>query len=235
MFTRRRWHGPLGRTAPVEPGTGTAPSAGGSAPTPSPAPPAPAPAPPAAPAAFDPASLTPEARAYLDAQIRAADTRARTGTRDNAAKEARAALLKELTGGDATKTPEQIAEELRQAQTTAAEKDRKIKALMTERAISQACRAPDVLGDGDLVAALLAHQGKLDGLDPSAADFDAKVQALVKAAVAANPRLKLDQGPAVPAPGGSNPVAPIGPPARERKTYGSIAEARAAQDAAARA
>lgn len=234
MFTGRRWHGPLGRTAPVEPGTGTAPSGTGSAPTP-PAPPAPAPAPPAAPAAFDPASLPPEARAYLDAQIRAADTRARTGTRDNAAKEARAALLKELTGGDANKTPEQIAEELRLAQTTAAEKDARINALLTERAIAQACRAPDVLGDGDLVAALLAHQGKLNGLDPSAADFDTKVQALVKATVAANPRLKIDPGPAVPAPGGSNPVAPIGPPARERKVYGSIAEARAAQDAAARA
>lgn len=220
MLTRTRWahHGLRQRTAPVEPGTGTVDNGG--APAAPAAPPAPAPA----PAVFDPATLSPEAKAYIAEQTRKADERARTTTRDNAAKTATDELTKKLAEalGIAPKEadPAKLTAELQQIKARNAE-------LLQDRAIMDACGKPDVKADADLVGALLARQGKLKDLDPDASDFGAKVTALVAETVAANPRLRLDPAPAAPAPGGSAPVAPMagGTGGEGRKRPGSIAEA----------
>lgn len=219
MFTRRRWHGPMLRTAPVEPGTGS--PDGGGAPAPTPAAP---PVAPTAPAPFDPKSLTPEAQAYLAEQVRRADERARTGTRDNAAKTATAELTAKLAEAlgltPKTATPEALQAELSTIKARNAE-------LLQDKAIGDACKAREINGDADLVGALLARQGKLKGLDPEAADFADKIKTLVAEAVTANPRLRLDPVPAAPAPGGSGPVAPMaGGNGREgRARPGSVVEA----------
>ncbi len=224
MFTRRQ-RGPFRRTAPVEPGTGT-PDNGGAPVTP----PAPAPAP-AAPPAFDPNSLTPEARAWMDEQVRKADEKARTGTRDNAAKQATDEITRKLAEalGVAPKaaSPEALSVEIATLKARNAE-------LAQSKAISDACRADAVKADADLVEALLARKGKLKDLDPDAADFSAKINALVLETVNANPRLKLDAAPAAPAPGGSAPVAPMtgGTAGEGRKRPESIAQALAEARAA---
>jgi hypothetical protein len=226
MFTRHRWTKPLGRTAPVEPGTGTADNGGAPAPAPAPAP--------AAPPVFDPNSLTPEARAWMDEQVRKADEKARTGTRDNAAKQATDELTKRLAEalGVAPKaaSPEALSAEISTLKARNAE-------LAQAKAISDACRADDVKADADLVEALLARKGKLKDLDPDAADFSAKIKALVLETVNANPRLKLEAAPAAPAPGGSAPVAPMngGTGGEGRKRPESIAQALAESRAARKA
>jgi hypothetical protein len=185
-------------------------------------------APPAQPATFDPSSMTPEARAYMDARIRAEQEKARTTTRDNAAAEARRKLLEELSGGDANLTPEQLRQKLTEgdqhAQKLAAENRR----LAAQLQIGSAARSAGA--DEQLVTAVLAHGGKLDALDPAAADFATKVATLVAEAITANPRLKIDSGPAVPPAAGQNPVGVHGAPngGEGRKRPGSTAEALAA-------
>jgi hypothetical protein len=223
MFTRHRWLKPLGRTAPVEPGTGSADNGG------APATPPVAPAP-AAPAVFDPNTLSPEARAWHDEQVRKVDEKARTGTRDNAAKAATDELTKRLAEAlgltPKQADPQALTAEIGTLKARNAE-------LLTDKAVSDACKADDVKGDADLVSALLTKQGKLKGLDPEAADFGTRVQTLVKELVNANPRLKLEQAPAAPAPGGSAPVAQMtGGQGEGRKRPGSLAEAFSARNAA---
>lgn len=205
MFTRRRWHGPMLRDDPAGSGApGNGPDSGGGAPTVTP------PTPPAPPAAFDPNSLSPEAKAYIAERERLADTKARTTTRDNAAADARKKLLVELTGGDATLTPEQLAQKLAQSDTTTAALQAENRQLLSQIEVGNAARAAGA--DEALVTAVLSHGGKLKDLDPAAADFAAKVKALVDAEVSANPRLKLDTVPAVPVAGGRAPVATHGAP-----------------------
>jgi len=82
--------------------------------------------------------------------------------------------------------------------------------LKVERALATACKRGGA--DEDLTVAVLASQGKLDELDLTAADFDAKLDALVKAAVDSNPKLKGGQAPSasgVSAPGGPGETADI--------------------------
>jgi hypothetical protein len=221
MFRRHR-KGPWLRTAPVEPGTGT-PDNGG-------APTAP-PAAPAAPAPFDPNTLAPEVKAYIEQEKRKADERARTGTRDNAAKQATDELTKKLAEalGIAPKEadPAKLTAELSALKARNAE-------LLQDAAIAAACSKSDVKADADLVGALLARQGKLKDLDPDAADFTTRMQALVAETVAANPRLKLETAPAAPAAGGSAPVAPMsgGNGGEGRVRPNSISEALVASRAA---
>ncbi len=77
-------------TAPIQP----APGAPAPAPQPQPGP-APAPAP-TAPAPWSPDSLPPEARTWLDAQVAAADKKARLTTQQNAAQQAEQSLTQKL-------------------------------------------------------------------------------------------------------------------------------------------
>lgn len=226
MFTRTRWahHGLRQRTAPLDPGAGSADNGGApAAPAAPPAPGAPAPA----PAAFDPNTLSPEARAYVAEQARKADERARTTTRDNAAKTATDELTKKLA--EALGIAPKEADPAKMTQEIEALKARNTE-LIQDKAINDAAKTASA--DADLVGALLAKQGKLKGLDPEASDFATRVKALVDEVVAGNPRLKLDTGPAAPAPGGSAPVAPMSGNGNEgRKRPGSIAEALTASRA----
>lgn len=72
------------------------------------------------PTPFDPASLTPEAQAYLKAQIDAADLKARTGSKANAAAEARREMAAQVAkalglAGDEPPSPDELADQLAQA------------------------------------------------------------------------------------------------------------------------
>jgi hypothetical protein len=67
-------------------------------------------------------------------------------------------------------------------------KDQAIRRLTVERALDKAARKNGA--DEDLLTAVLAHQGALGELDPTASDFTEKLDALVKSAVGANPKLK---------------------------------------------
>src|SRR5215510_6655608 len=110
-------------------GQPTEPTPGAPAPAPTPpaptppapaAPPAPAPVP--APMPFDPASLSPEAQAYLKSQIDAADLKARTGSKANAAAEARqeiAAAVAKALGLTEEVDPAALADQVQQARDAA--------------------------------------------------------------------------------------------------------------------
>lgn len=173
-------------------------------PTPTPAVPAPVdPAP-----AFDPKALSPEAQEYIRSQIAAADQKARTTSKANAAKEATEALTSKLAQAlglapDQSRDPEALTKQLTESQ-------REARMLRIERAIELAARKSDA--DEELVTAVLLRGGRLAKLDPTADDFGASVAELVKSAVEANPRLRAT--PAVPAPaavGGATSTAMAGP------------------------
>jgi hypothetical protein len=178
------------------------------------------------PPAFDPSTLSPEAKAYLDAQqkewekkVKAADEKARTGTRDNAKAEARAEVLAEIAKATGQKPaevdPQEVAKQL--AETRAANAK-----LVRERAIDRAARAAG--GDADLVTALIEHKGLLSKLDQSAADYDEQVAKIVKEAVDANPRLKLDVQPARP-PAAGGPVGAFSGGTGEGQRWPSLGDA----------
>lgn len=61
--------------------------------------------------------------------------------------------------------------------------------LKVEKALSAAAAGKADVG---LLTAVLAHQGKLTGLDPTSATFATDVDALVAEAIEANPRLKAE-------------------------------------------
>lgn len=185
-----------------EPAPAPAPPTPVPAPAPAPAPPAPTPAPAPAPAptggAFDPATLSPEAQAYLKARIAEADKKSRTTSKENAAAQARDDLLKTMAEALDMKPkevdPAEVGRQLAAAQA-------ETKALKVQAAVSAQARAQGA--DEALLTAVLAHGGKLAGLDPAGATFDADVTKLVTDAVAANPKLKLD---VTPAPGAQGAV-----------------------------
>jgi len=83
---------------------------------------------------------------------------------------------------DAAKLTEQVTAAQAEART-----------LKVERAIDKAARAHSA--DEDLLTAVLAHRGDLAKLDPIADDFAAQVDALVKATVDSNPKLKAGRVP----------------------------------------
>lgn len=77
--------------------------------------------------------------------------------------------------------PAKLQEQLQQ-------RDADNRTLRVEVAVERAARAAGAYDD--LMVAALARQGKLTGLDPTAATFQTDVDALVKGAVDADPRLK---------------------------------------------
>lgn len=200
MFTRFQ-RGPMLRTAPTgepvgDPGTG-APAA----------PPVPTATATAQPAVFDPATLAPEAKSYLDSQIARAkadaDAKARTQSKENARKELFEEFARAAGVAPEATDPVKLAEQLGAQQ---AENRR----LRVDAAVTAACRAQDVGADESLMLPVLVYSGKLADLDPAAPDFGDKVKALVLAEVTANPRLKNATTPVQPAANGSfgTPTAP---------------------------
>lgn len=185
MFKRRSGpggllivRGPSLRTAPVDdPGAGGAASGGGAAPVTPPAPPAPAAAPVAAVVDVTTTKEYKEALAKATADIEA---KARLGTKASAQKEIFDSLAAALGQAPATIDPAVIGKELAD---TRAENAR----LQQQIAVGSAARANG--GDEDMVTAWLSHKGLLKDLDPTAADYVTKVDTIVKAQIAANPRL----------------------------------------------
>lgn len=181
MFVRRGRQVYL-RTSPAGPGPITG------EPTPPAVPPTPAPVP--TPPAFDPANLSPEVQAYLKAQEQAIATReggkARDVARENARTETLAKIAEALGIKAAEVDPAQVARELTNARAEA-------KSLKINAAIDRAARGAKA--DGDIVAAMLAHQGRLADLDPAkGAEFTSAVEALVADLVKSNPRVLLETG-----------------------------------------
>jgi hypothetical protein len=183
------------RTAPG--GPGTEPQGGGGAPAPAPA-----------PAAFDPANPPAEVKAYLDAERRriAAEEggKARDTARTAAAEAAKADVLKTLAEALGVKPadvdPAKLVEQLNAAHG-------EVRIAKVDKEVGRVARI--LHADEDLIGALLEkkHRAALAALDPAADDFASKVEALVKAEVEANPRLKLDAAPVVTPPGGQAPAA----------------------------
>lgn len=157
-------------------------------PTPPAVPPTPAPV---VPAPFDPASLSPEAQAWIAEErkrIAAQEGgKARDVARDNARKEALAAFNTAMGIEDGKPVdPAQVAQELTAARAEA-------RTLRIDQAIDRAAR--EAKADGDIVGALLAKAGKLADLDPGkGAEFVTAVKALVDEIVKSNPRVLLDTG-----------------------------------------
>lgn len=199
---------------------------------PNPTPGAPAPGAPPAPTAtpppaFDPSTLSPEAKAYLDGQVAAAqaaaDLKARTQSKANAAAEEQARIMKVmqdagLLPGGVPSDPAAVAAQL--ATIAQANAD-----LMRTQAIERA--AWQAKADPERVAAMLNHQGRLKDLDPAAPDFGAVVKALVEESIAANPWMKLEVAPATPPPA-ANGTAGVGnaaPPAERQRGFGAVVAA----------
>lgn len=133
----------------------------------------------------------PPAVQKLITDARADAGKARTTAKETAAQEARDELLRKLgltKDGEPAETPEQLAEKL-------ASRETQLYNLRVETALAKSAKAHG--GDEDLVTAVLAHSGQLDDLDPDADDFTSKLDALVKAAVEGNPKLKAAQAAGV--------------------------------------
>jgi hypothetical protein len=141
---------------------------------------------------------TPEFKAAVAKAAADADAKARLGTQEKA----RASVLDELAQHLGLKPkdvdPAQIGQELAAARVENA-------SLRSQLEIGKAARKLDA--DEDTVAAVLTHKGALKDLDPTAADYSSKVEAAVKAAVEANPRLKNTPGTPARTPGTSGPAA----------------------------
>jgi len=188
-----------------------APGAPANEPTPAPAPAAPtqptttapptttppAPAQPTAPA-FDPSSLSPEAKAYLDAQIAAADLKARTGSKANAAAEARAEMAAQVARAlgltEAPPDPETLAQQVEEARNAAWANAVELQVF---RIAAAAGADPDKLLDSRKFIDTLDD---LVDLDPASEEFRTQLLAKVQAAAA--------QHPATAAPGAPNGPRP---------------------------
>jgi hypothetical protein len=170
---------------------------------PAPADPAPTDPAPADPTPVDPAPVDPAPPAddpWSDPErARAEITRLRT---ENAARrvsvqEAEEAARNEiltklgLKKDDGPSDPAELARQLAAKDTDLSAKDERIRALTIERGLTKAARTSGA--DEDLLVAVLAHKGTLNKLDPSADDFTTQLEALVKAEVEANPKLRAVQ------------------------------------------
>lgn len=122
------------------------------------------------------------------------DARYVKGLRDEAAKyrteknkiEGQLKAIQKALGLDTTSDPDEL-----QKQLTA--KEQRIRALAIENTFS---RVASKLGaDADLTLAVLHRKGVLDTLDVDDANFASALEAEVKSALAANPKLKVESEP----------------------------------------
>jgi hypothetical protein len=206
MFKRRSglggltvFIGPMRREDPATGagagGAGTGAGGGGGAPVPV-VPPVAPPAP-GAPPVVD-VTQTPEFKAAVAAAKSEAEAKARTGSKENARNDVLSEIATALGLKPKDVDPAQVGQELAAARTENA-------SLKAQLEIGRAARKLDA--DEDTVAAVLAHKGALKDLDPTAADYGSKIEAAVKAAVEANPRLKNTPGTPAPRPGTNGPAA----------------------------
>lgn len=189
---------------PNEPTPGapaTAPTPQFVAPAPAPvAPPTPAPAPPVQPAApFDPASLSPEAQAYLKAQVDAADLKARTGSKANAAAEAKKEIAAQVAkalgiAGDEPPDPAKLLAQVEQARDAAWASAVE---LQIHRTAAAAGANPEALLDS---RSFIEGLDDLIDLDPSSAEFKTALQAKVQEAAAKYPAQQAPGAPTGPRP-----------------------------------
>jgi hypothetical protein len=166
---------------------------------------------------------TPEYKAAVAKAAADADAKARLGT----AEKARQSVMDELATALGLKPkdvdPAAVGAELAEAR-------KEIVTLRTDAAVSTAARK--LGGDEDMVTAWLSHKGKLKDLDPAASDFAGKVEAIVKAEIEANPKLK-SAAPAAPpaAPGtlGASSTGMAGGAGEGNRTLGLGSALAAAQ------
>lgn len=194
---------------------------------PTPAPPAPAapPAPPADPwASFQwdgKVESLPEPVAKVIREARAEAGKERTTAKENAAKEAREQLLKELglLKPDETPDPAKLAAELGDKDTRIGGLEGTVRSLTVELAAYKA--APKHEANAAALLDSRSFMESVAGLDPTAADFATKLDDAIKAAVEANQQLRGGQ---VPRRGGGD--FPGGPGTTGRPT--SLGQAVAA-------
>jgi len=167
--------------------------------------PAPAPAPAVPPAPTDP--TTPPAGPARDsasyeaeiARLRAENARDRTSAKEQAAKEAREALVAQITGGATPVDPATLAAQVQQTQAERA-------ALAAENTVLRL--APKFGGDPDALVDSTAFMRSVGKLDATSATYVADLETLIKTHLETNPRHKLAPGaPAlVPPPPVSDPA-----------------------------
>lgn len=160
------------------------------------------------PAPFDPSSLSPEAKAYLKAQVDNANYKARTDAKAAAAEEAKKELAAQIAkalgqDGDEPPDPAALTAQIEHAQAAAW---RSGVELQVHRLASKLGGDPEKLLDS------MAFIDSLDDLtdsDPSSPAFRSEIEAKVSAALERNPAYKV-AGPAGPRPdpgqGGRPPV-----------------------------
>ncbi|HWB35808.1 MAG TPA: hypothetical protein VHA75_07275 [Rugosimonospora sp.] len=178
---------------PAAPANTPAPPAAPEPGAPTPAtPPAPAPAP------FDPASLTPEAKRYLDEQIAAADKKARTTSKENAANEARTALLAEIAeklglaqGDDGPPDPAKLTEQIEAQQAALWKSDTEKQILrLGARAGIDADALMDSSRGMDALAEALDKRPDITDLDPNGAEFARELERALGEVAEQFPRFK---------------------------------------------
>ncbi|MES2211206.1 MAG: hypothetical protein V4515_13660 [Chloroflexota bacterium] len=182
-------------TAPTEP----APVAPEGTPAPPPAPPAPAP--------FDVNALPPEVQAYIKSQVDAADLKARTGSKANAAAEARKELTAQIAtalglAGDEPPDPAALTAHLEAARDAAWASGVELQVF---RIAGPLGANPDSLLDS---RAFIASLDDLVDLDPNSAEFRTALQAKVQEAAAKHPATTPASGQA---PSGLRPDPSQGP------------------------
>lgn len=170
---------------PVDPAANPTPPV-----TPTPAPPAPVPAPPAPPAdtAADIARLTKELEA-----ARAEAAKSRVNAKEQAAKDARAELLRQLSGdAEQPLTPEQLQQQLADARNTGTAAQQAAAAAAIELSVYRTAQRLGADAERLLDSRTFADQ--IDALDVDPTDtaaFTAAVTEKVNAALAANPALRV--------------------------------------------
>ena len=152
----------------------------------------PAPAPPAAPPAAEKVEDLPEwaQKAIRDARGEAADRRTKLTAAEQQQQEIVKAFAKaagiELPGDNETPDPAKLAEQLSTEQARARQAQIDLTVYQT---------ASKHLGDPVALLDSRTFQAKVAALDPSAGDFQTKVDAAIKEAVDANPKLKAGRAP----------------------------------------
>lgn len=110
---------------------------------------------------------------------------------------------------DEPPTADQLAEQLTQSQTAAQQAAERARQSDVKLAVFQ--QAAAAKADGNALLDSVQFLRALDGLDPSGDDFGSRVKAAIETALEANPRYKLDAGPAAPAPRPEPRVPSSGP------------------------
>lgn len=185
---------------------------------PTPAPPANPPAPPTPqpPATPPPGQDPADTIARLEKELAAARKEAgaaRVTAKENAAKEAREALLKQLSGDSPEPlTPEQLQQQLTEARTQGTSAQQAAAAAAIELSVYRT--ALKLGANADALLDSRQFCDSIDALDVDPTDrqaFEAAVTERVNAALTANPALRANTAPAASA-AGSNPTGAAGTP-----------------------